>query len=74
MRQYVAGRFFLEFADGVDDRFSLLAHLGADDLVIGVVGIVIILMTARGLSVGSNGFRLGTCAGHPDDRRPEVRG
>jgi hypothetical protein len=32
-----AGRFFLEFADGVDDRFSLLAHLGADDLVIGVV-------------------------------------
>ena len=38
--QHVAGRFGLQLGDGVDDRLGLVAHLGADDLVVGVVGIV----------------------------------
>jgi hypothetical protein len=32
----------VEFADGVDDRVGPVLHLGADDLVIGVVGINVI--------------------------------
>ena len=40
--QDVAGRFGLELVDGVDDRLGLVAHLGADDFVVGVVGVVII--------------------------------
>jgi hypothetical protein len=32
----------VEFADGVDDRVGLVMNLGADDLVIGVVGINVI--------------------------------
>jgi len=32
----------VEFADGVDDRVGLVLHLGADDLVIGVVGINVV--------------------------------
>ena len=39
--QHVAGRLF-EFVDGVDDRLGRVAHLGADHLVVGVVGIVVI--------------------------------
>ena len=40
--QHVAGRLGFEFADGVDDRLGLVAHLGAHDFVVGVVGIVIV--------------------------------
>ena len=75
--QHVAGRFGLEFVDGVDDRLGLVAHLGADDLVVGVVGIVVVVR-----SVGADDFqwavtdldRVGA-PGHLDDRRAvEVRG
>ena len=40
--QHVAGRFLLEFGDGVDDRLGLVAQLGPDDFVVGIVGIVTI--------------------------------
>ncbi len=38
--QDVAGRLLLEFGDGVDDRLGLVAHLGAHDFVVGVVGVI----------------------------------
>ena len=40
--QDVAGRFLLQLTDGIDDGLGLVAHLGAHDFVVGVVGIVII--------------------------------
>ena len=45
--QDVARRLLLQLNDGVDDRLGLVPHLGADDLVVGVVGIVHHLLTAR---------------------------
>ena len=46
--QYVAWRFLLQLGDGVDDRLGLVAHLGADDLVVGVVGIVVVHISRDG--------------------------
>ena len=37
--QDVAGRFGIQFVDRVDYRLDLIAGLGADDFVVGVVGI-----------------------------------
>ena len=39
--QHVARRLTFQFVNGVDDRLGLVTHLGADDLVVGVVRIVI---------------------------------
>ncbi len=38
----VTWRLGLEFADGVDDGLGLITHLGAYDLVVGVVWIVVV--------------------------------
>ena len=50
--QHVAGRLGRQFVNGVDDRLGLVTHLGADDLVVGVVGIVVVVDAGTGTSSG----------------------
>ncbi len=40
--QHVAGWFLLQLADRVEDGLGLITHLGAYDLVVGVVWIVVV--------------------------------
>ena len=63
--QHVAGRFGVQFVDRVDDRLGLVADLGADDLVVGVVGVVARRPRARRLPVGGNGSRPDRCGRTP---------
>ena len=41
--QNVARRLGLELTDGVDDGLGLIAHLGAHDFVVRVVGVVVVV-------------------------------
>ena len=50
--QHIAGRLVRQLVHRVDDGFGLIAHLGPDDFVVGVVGILGRRRSGRGTSSG----------------------